>query len=85
MDEEDAGLPGPPAQREDYRRAGAASGGRLDLRHDGSRPRRVIKYLALAIGAWLLLSLVLFIVSAQIETGQPPGSAERGAQPPAGT
>jgi LCP family protein required for cell wall assembly len=38
-------------------------------------PRRAIKYLAIAIGAWLLLSLVLFLVSAQIETGNLPTSA----------
>jgi LCP family protein required for cell wall assembly len=28
---------------------------------------RVVKYLALALGAWLLLSLVLFLISAQIQ------------------
>jgi LCP family protein required for cell wall assembly len=31
---------------------------------------RVIKYLALALGAWLLLSLVLFLVSAQIQSSK---------------
>jgi LCP family protein required for cell wall assembly len=31
---------------------------------------RVVKYLALALGAWLLLSLVLFMVSAQIESSK---------------
>ncbi len=36
---------------------------------------RAIKYLAIAIGSWLLLSLVLFLVSAQIETGNLPASA----------
>ncbi|MHB8658296.1 MAG: LCP family protein [Solirubrobacteraceae bacterium] len=43
----------------------------------GRRPglRRVLKYLAIAIVAWLLVSLVLFIVSAQIETGNLPSSA----------
>jgi LCP family protein required for cell wall assembly len=34
--------------------------------------RRVLKYLAIAVVAWLLLSLVLFLVSAQIETGKLP-------------
>src|SRR5262245_57576956 len=29
---------------------------------------RVLRYLALAIGAWLLVSLVLFLVSAQIQS-----------------
>src|SRR3954447_19929483 len=33
--------------------------------------KRVLKYLAIAIGAWLLLSLVLFIVSAQTGGGIP--------------
>jgi LCP family protein required for cell wall assembly len=55
-----------------------------DLREPGEkrdapkpkRPRRritvgrVVKYLALALGAWLLLSLVLFMVSAQIESSK---------------
>ena len=31
---------------------------------------RVVKYVALALGAWLLLSLVLFMVSAQIESSK---------------
>jgi LCP family protein required for cell wall assembly len=31
---------------------------------------RVVKYLALALGAWLLLSLVLFLVSAQIQSSK---------------
>jgi LCP family protein required for cell wall assembly len=38
-------------------------------------PRRVLKYLAIAIVGWLLLSLVLFLVSAQIESGSLPSSA----------
>ena len=45
---------------------------------DGTRrwtAGRVLKYLAIAIGAWLLLSLVLFVVSAQIEKGNLPSSA----------
>ncbi len=39
-------------------------------------PRRVLKYLAIAIAAWLALSLVLFLVSAQIQSGSIPQSAE---------
>jgi LCP family protein required for cell wall assembly len=31
---------------------------------------RVLRYLALAVGAWLLISLVLFLVSAQIQSGK---------------
>jgi LCP family protein required for cell wall assembly len=38
--------------------------------------RRVLKYVAIAIVAWLLLSLVLFIISAQIEQGNLPDSAK---------
>ena len=37
--------------------------------------RRVLKYLALAIGVWLIASLILFVVSAQIEKGNLPASA----------
>jgi LCP family protein required for cell wall assembly len=37
--------------------------------------RRVIKYVLVAIASWVLLSLVLFIISAQIETGNLPSSA----------
>lgn len=33
-------------------------------------PGRVVKWIALAIGAWLLLSLLLFLLSAQIEQGK---------------
>jgi LCP family protein required for cell wall assembly len=38
--------------------------------------RRVLKYVAIAVVAWLLVSLVLFIVSAQIEQGNLPASAK---------
>ena len=38
--------------------------------------RRVLKYVAIGVVAWLLLSLVLFIVSAQIEQGNIPDSAK---------
>ncbi len=51
-------------------------GSRAGWRVGRSTPRRVLKYLALLIGAWLLLSLVLFFVSAQIEQGNLPGSAK---------
>jgi LCP family protein required for cell wall assembly len=36
---------------------------------------RAIKYVLVAIVAWLVLSLVLFLISAQIETGSLPASA----------
>jgi LCP family protein required for cell wall assembly len=61
----------------------------VDLRPGDERPRepkppqtgwtiarRVLKYVAIAVVAWLLLSLVLFIVSAQIEQGNLPDSAK---------
>jgi LCP family protein required for cell wall assembly len=38
-------------------------------------PGRVLKYVLIAIGAWLLLSLVLFMISAQSEKGNLPSSA----------
>jgi anionic cell wall polymer biosynthesis LytR-Cps2A-Psr (LCP) family protein len=44
-------------------------------------PRRVLKYLAIAIVGWLLLSLVLFLVSAQIESGSLPSSAVAALSP----
>jgi LCP family protein required for cell wall assembly len=67
--EEDVGLPGPPRpEKEPGRR-------RWGFRRGPITPRRVLKYLAIAIVGWLLLSVVLFIVSAQIEQGNLPSSA----------
>jgi LCP family protein required for cell wall assembly len=54
-------------------------------RDDGSQPRgprgprditvgRVVKWIAIAIGAWLVLSLVLFLVSAQTRPGVSPAT-----------
>ncbi|MFZ0092131.1 MAG: LCP family protein [Solirubrobacteraceae bacterium] len=40
-------------------------------------PRRVLAYLLVAIVAWLLVSLVLFLVSAQVQSGSIPASAKR--------
>jgi LCP family protein required for cell wall assembly len=37
--------------------------------------RRILKYVAIAVVAWILLSVVLFMISAQIEKGNLPGSA----------
>ena len=42
----------------------------------GITPGRVVKWLLLAIGGWLLLSLVLFLVSAQIQKGKVSDSAK---------
>jgi LCP family protein required for cell wall assembly len=44
-------------------------------------PRRVLKYLAVAIVAWLLLSFVLFMVSAQIQSGSVPNSVAAALTP----
>lgn len=43
--------------------------------------RRVLTYLALAIVAWLVLSLVLFLVSAQVQSGSVPGSVSAALTP----
>jgi len=69
--EEETGLPGP--SRPDRKR-----------REPGEKRRffrgpwtwkRVLKYVVVAIVSWLALSLVLFLISAQIETGNLPSSA----------
>jgi LCP family protein required for cell wall assembly len=43
--------------------------------------RRVLKYLVLAIIGWLLLSLVLFLVSASIQSGSVPDSVSSALSP----
>ena len=69
--EEEAGLP---PERDDprgpRRRRSLPGGGRR------ISPRRVIKWVLIAVLAWLLLSLVLFVTSAQIEQGNLPNSAQ---------
>lgn len=59
---------------------GRGDGGRGD---DGAprprwriTPRRALKYLAFVIVGWLVLSLALFLISAQIQSGSIPNSAE---------
>jgi LCP family protein required for cell wall assembly len=42
---------------------------------------RVLKYVAVAIVAWLLLSFVLFLVSAQIQSGSIPSSVQAALTP----
>jgi LCP family protein required for cell wall assembly len=39
-------------------------------------PLRVLKYVAIAIASWLLLSLILFMISAQKQSGSLPASAK---------
>ncbi|HEX3691559.1 MAG TPA: LCP family protein [Solirubrobacteraceae bacterium] len=43
--------------------------------------RRALKYLVLAVIGWLLLSLVLFLVSASIQSGSVPGSLSAALTP----
>jgi LCP family protein required for cell wall assembly len=62
--------PGPPGGKPPRRGDGFGGGARRIT------PRGVLKYLAIAVVAWLLLSLVLFVVSAQIESGSIPASAQ---------
>ncbi len=64
--EEEAELPEYEPDRED--------GGPSGPRSPGQIAKRVLKYVAIAVVAWLLLSLVLFIISAQIETSKLPSS-----------
>jgi LCP family protein required for cell wall assembly len=67
--EEESGLPrSRPPDRQDR-----TPDERRGFRH-WVTPRRVAKYLALAIVGWLLLSLVLFLVSAQVQSGSLPNS-----------
>jgi LCP family protein required for cell wall assembly len=68
--EEDAAVPGSGGRDKEPRRDREGPSGFRDR----ITPLRVLKWLAIAIAAWLLLSLVLFIISAQIETGNLPAS-----------
>ncbi len=65
--EEDAELP---EHRDPDREDGRPSGPRTP----GQIAKRVLKYVAIAVVAWLLLSLVVFVISAQIETSKLPSS-----------
>jgi LCP family protein required for cell wall assembly len=69
---EDAGIEqlqtGTPPPRE--RRGGSIGRGRIGRGRGRLTLGRVLRWIALAVGAWLLLSLVLFLVSAQIERGK---------------
>jgi LCP family protein required for cell wall assembly len=59
-------------RRRDRRPRGTRRRRLPSLRGSGGRvtPGRVLRWIALALGAWLALSLVLFLVSAQIEQGK---------------
>jgi len=69
--EEESGLPGPEQLRRDGRRGPR----RPRIGRGKITPLRVLKWLAIAIVGWLLLSVILFVISAQIETGNLPSSA----------
>jgi LCP family protein required for cell wall assembly len=60
---------------------GAGGAGALPWWRRRFTPRRVLKYLVVAIVAWLLLSFVLFLVSAQIQSGSIPNSAVAALSP----
>jgi LCP family protein required for cell wall assembly len=75
-----------PAQRR--RGEGSGGGGRGTISAPGVpwwrrrfTVRRVLKYLVVAIVAWLLLSFVLFMVSAQIQSGSVPNSVAAALTP----
>jgi LCP family protein required for cell wall assembly len=69
--EEDAAVPGSGGKdKQPQRREGPSTWWQR------IRWRRVLKWIAIAIGSWLLLSLVLFIISAQIQQGNVPDSAK---------
>ncbi|MFZ0041196.1 MAG: LCP family protein [Solirubrobacteraceae bacterium] len=71
--EEDTALPKEPRKRDAPREPG---GPRRRI-----TPKGVLKWIAVAIVAWLVLSLVLFLVSAQIQSGSIPGSVQRALSP----
>jgi LCP family protein required for cell wall assembly len=65
---EDSRLPGEGPRRRWWRRTKPGE--------KGLTPRRVLKWVGVAIVSWLLLSLVLFLVSAQVEQVSVPDSAK---------
>src|ERR1700733_7823365 len=68
--EEDAGVP-----RDEKPRRGKLHQEGPKTWRERITPRRALKYLAIAIVGWLLLSVVLFLISAQIQSGSLPSSA----------
>lgn len=77
--EEEPLLPGPGGPDRDYRRYSTRRGWRgLFTRRPGTRrdrkitPLRVLKYVVVALVAWVVLSLVLFMISAQTRAGNLP-------------
>jgi LCP family protein required for cell wall assembly len=69
--EEETGLPGPERPRRDR----GEPGRKRRLFRGPWTWQRVLKYIGVAILSWILLSVVLFLISAQIETGNLPSSA----------
>jgi LCP family protein required for cell wall assembly len=55
---------------------GRGSGERVPWYRRKITPKRVLIFIAAAIVAWLALSLVLFLISAQIQSGSIPASAQ---------
>jgi LCP family protein required for cell wall assembly len=60
---------------------GRGDGARLPWFRRRWTVRRVLKYLVLAIVGWLVLSLVLFLVSAQVQSGSVPGNISSALTP----
>jgi LCP family protein required for cell wall assembly len=93
-EDEELRLPPPHTDRDsDHDRLGAVAGDRADLRV-GARPRRrlrvgsrrvtwgrALRWLVGAIVAWLALSFVLFLISAQVQQGTLPASARSALSP----
>jgi LCP family protein required for cell wall assembly len=63
------------------RRFGLRRPGRDDRSRRPISVRRVLLWLALAVAGWLLLSLVLFLVSAQLERAKIPSEAKAALKP----
>lgn len=67
-------------EEESLRDPGRGGGGARPPRRPAERrpitPKRVAKWVALAIAGWLALSLLLFVVSAYIESSKVPGSTK---------
>jgi LCP family protein required for cell wall assembly len=69
-DRADGGPPSPPGRR------GGRSGRRIPGLRRPVTPRRVVKWVVLTALGWILLSLVVFLISAQIESGKISGAVD---------
>jgi LCP family protein required for cell wall assembly len=83
LDELRDGAQAPPRERRARwrRRARSAPAAPGIRRRRPITPRRALKWIALAIGGWLLFSLVLFLLSAQIEQSKVSDAAKSALKP----